>query len=258
MSCLRLRQWLTGLAFLAAAGAHGCGGGGQSATSPTSVTISALTISGNSTFTAVGQTAQFNAAATMSDGSSRDVTSLATWQSSSPAIATASATGLITATATGAASITSSYQGKSASRPVTVTIPSVPNLLGTWRGVSGIDPYYWYKDGPMYWVITAQQGLTFSGNFRVENDLIVNWGVGRGQISGTIVQETDHYILRFTAQLPKGQLPIWPDCSFELSGQSERIGVPISAGSQIIGSMDEWLCGQHTNRPSNGFVIVRQ
>jgi len=44
----------------------------------------------------IGATAQLTATATMGDGSTQDVTTLATWQSSNVAVATVSSTGVVT------------------------------------------------------------------------------------------------------------------------------------------------------------------
>ena len=57
-----------------------------------------------------GQTRQFAATATLSTGTTSDVTQQATWQSSAPAVATVSATGLVTAVAQGDADISATYQ----------------------------------------------------------------------------------------------------------------------------------------------------
>ena len=57
-----------------------------------------------------GQTRQFIATATQSTGSTSDVTQQATWQSSTPAVATVSPTGLVTAVAAGDADISATYQ----------------------------------------------------------------------------------------------------------------------------------------------------
>jgi len=57
-----------------------------------------------------GQTRQFAATATLSTGTTSDVTQQATWQSSTPAVATVSSTGLVTAVAAGDADISATYQ----------------------------------------------------------------------------------------------------------------------------------------------------
>ncbi len=58
-----------------------------------------------------GQTRQLVATATQSTGATSDVTQQASWQSSTPAVATVSATGLITALSEGDADIGATFQG---------------------------------------------------------------------------------------------------------------------------------------------------
>ena len=57
-----------------------------------------------------GQTRQLVATATMSTGSTSDVTQQATWQSSAPGVATVSSTGVVTAVAEGDVEIGATYQ----------------------------------------------------------------------------------------------------------------------------------------------------
>ena len=57
-----------------------------------------------------GQTRQYTATATLSTGTTSDVTQQATWQSSAPGVASVSATGMVTAVAEGTADISATYQ----------------------------------------------------------------------------------------------------------------------------------------------------
>jgi hypothetical protein len=71
--------------------------------------VSAVKVTGNLSFSAIGQTSQLSATATLPDGSTRDVTNIATWRSNDPTIVTVSSKGLLTAVALGATSISGSY-----------------------------------------------------------------------------------------------------------------------------------------------------
>ena len=95
-----------------------------SSTSPASV--SSLSISSPSTTVGVGSTVQLSVAATMSDGTTQDVTAEATWQSSSSGTASVSDTGAVTGVASGSTTITASYQGVSTTANMLVfqTTPS--------------------------------------------------------------------------------------------------------------------------------------
>src|SRR4029079_11713866 len=57
----------------------------------------ALEVSGNARLTAIGQTAQLTATARMSDGTTRNVTGEAVWESDDPATLAVSDTGRVTA-----------------------------------------------------------------------------------------------------------------------------------------------------------------
>jgi hypothetical protein len=93
---------------------NGNGGGGTP-------TVSAVTVSGVQSVTE-GETLQLRANASLSDGSSRDVSSQASWTSSEPGIATISATGLLTAVKTGTTDISAAYQGVTGRATVTVGV----------------------------------------------------------------------------------------------------------------------------------------
>jgi hypothetical protein len=80
---------------------------------PAAPTTSTITIAG--AVPPVGQTSQLTATATLSNGTSQNVTTQATWSSSNPAVATITAGGLLTVVslAFGSATITAIYQSQS-------------------------------------------------------------------------------------------------------------------------------------------------
>ena len=83
------------------------------AATPPGATVTAVQIgiAGNATATVVpGDTRQLFAMAAQSDGTSVDVTNLATWQSSAPGSVTVSPSGLVTAAAEGAVDVTATYK----------------------------------------------------------------------------------------------------------------------------------------------------
>ena len=82
-----------------------------------------------------GQTRQLVATATLSTGSTSDVTQQATWQSSTPAVAAVSSTGLVTALAEGDADISAIYQNVRGNlgvgvRPVRCAVSISPATAG--------------------------------------------------------------------------------------------------------------------------------
>ena len=73
-----------------------------------SATLTGLSVSGPTSVT-VGQTAQYSATVTYSDGSSQSVTSGPTWSTSNSGLATINAAGVLTAIAAGTATVAASY-----------------------------------------------------------------------------------------------------------------------------------------------------
>jgi Bacterial Ig-like domain (group 2) len=88
-----------------------------SSTSPS--TVSSVAVTG--VVPAVGAQSQMVATATLSNGTTQDVTSSATWQSSNNAVAAVTSSGLVTGVAAGAVQITATYQSVSGVDNVTIT-----------------------------------------------------------------------------------------------------------------------------------------
>ena len=113
-----------------------------------------VTLAGTTTLTDIGQTVQFTATATLSDGTEEDVTEQATWESGSPSVATVSASGLVTAIALGQASITATFEDVSASLTTVLAL----NLTRTWGG-NGLDSI----GGAEFVLNVTQNGTAASG-----------------------------------------------------------------------------------------------
>jgi Carboxypeptidase regulatory-like domain/Putative binding domain, N-terminal/Bacterial Ig-like domain (group 2) len=103
----------------------GCGGSPSSSSpstpstpaAPTS-TVSSVTVSGTSP--ALGESSQFTAMATLSTGTTQDVTGQATWQSSDAAVVSVSSAGVVRSAAAGEADVTATYSGVRGSQHVRV------------------------------------------------------------------------------------------------------------------------------------------
>jgi uncharacterized protein YjdB len=85
-----------------------------------SPTVRSVSVSGPDLYMGFVDSARFTASAVLADGTSKDVTSQATWQSSNNAIASVTSTGEVKAAAFGAATITARYQSVTCSQMVTV------------------------------------------------------------------------------------------------------------------------------------------
>jgi hypothetical protein len=95
----------------------------SSPAAPTTPTTSSIAITG--TVPAVGQTSQLDAKATLSNGTSQDVTTTATWSSSNTAVATITTGGLLKVLQVGGAQITATYQGASGQFSVNLQVASI-------------------------------------------------------------------------------------------------------------------------------------
>lgn len=85
------------------------------------VSVLSVTISGVTAPLTVGTTLQLRLSASLSDGTQRDVTTEAAWQSSNVAVATVSSSGLLTVNGEGEADIAATFQAVAATARVTTT-----------------------------------------------------------------------------------------------------------------------------------------
>jgi len=109
LSVARPSAWRCGWASLGLAAAVTVVACGGDTPSKPSATVLSVEVAGQDTFTAIGQTIQFTASASMSDGTKQDVTRTATWASTNASVISVSGTGIATAVAGGAADISASY-----------------------------------------------------------------------------------------------------------------------------------------------------
>jgi hypothetical protein len=113
---------------------------GKSDLSVTAPVIVSLNVTPTPTSLLLGKSAQLDAVAAFSDGSTQDVTSTATWSSQQPTIVGVNTTGLITAESAGLSTITASTNGASGSAAVTVTPLMIVSYFDRAYAVSsGID-----------------------------------------------------------------------------------------------------------------------
>ncbi len=97
-------------------------------------TVSTLTVTPSPAFTLIGgPPLQFHAIATYSNGTTQDVTSLATWTSDTPTVATVNAAGLAFGMAVGVANITTTFAGRSIATTFAAqnVSPGLPTAVAT-------------------------------------------------------------------------------------------------------------------------------
>jgi hypothetical protein len=93
----------------------------QTTTSVPIAAVTALAIGGIAPFTRIGETAQLRVTATLSDGTTKDVTSVGAWRWGDSRIVTVSPGGLVTVSGFGATWVSCVYQMKGASGTLTAT-----------------------------------------------------------------------------------------------------------------------------------------
>jgi len=131
-------RWLRQIAVVlfcgAALSACGSNSGSTSPTAPTptppsggTVTVASVAVTAPSTS---GASFQLTATAHMSDSSSRDVTSQASWQSSNDQLATVSSAGLVTVHGTGDVDLKATYQSVSGSMHASVALAKTYAVTG--------------------------------------------------------------------------------------------------------------------------------
>ncbi len=137
--CDRRRYQFIGAFVLAGALVSGCEISGPSLTAPTpppaTPTVLALTIGGSAAAATAGQSRTLVATAALSDGTSVNVTTLATWTSSNSTVATVTPVGAVSFLTAGGVDIRATYQGVTGAFTfaVTVATPTVTTVT-----VSGI------------------------------------------------------------------------------------------------------------------------
>jgi len=109
-----------------------CGDGSELPTptpvgEPTVVSVNVSIPAGGTLF--IGAQVQFRATATLSNGTTEDRTSSATWGSDAPAVATVSSSGVVTAHAAGEATVFADVNPRG-----TLRIRVFPDFAGTWSG----------------------------------------------------------------------------------------------------------------------------
>ncbi|HEX3104258.1 MAG TPA: Ig-like domain-containing protein [Terriglobales bacterium] len=101
----------------------------------TSANATSLAISPNPASMALDVSQQFTATATFSDGSTQDVTNVATWSSSTTSVATVTVSGLVTAKNLGTTNISASFESVNDSSSLTVDASNLSSIeiqvLGT-------------------------------------------------------------------------------------------------------------------------------
>jgi hypothetical protein len=122
-----MKQWcFRALAAASIAAAVGCGSSSPTTPTPGSATVTSVIVTGAA---AAGANFQLTASAHLSDGTTRDVTALALWESSNTALALVSSIGVVSVMAAGQVDFRATYQSVSGSLRLLVSPAPAPTKL---------------------------------------------------------------------------------------------------------------------------------
>ncbi len=104
---------------------------GSTVLTVTAATLTSIAVTPASPSIAAGTTKQFTAIGTYSDKTAQDITSLVTWSSATPSVATVSSQGLATGLAVGTSTIAAALSGQTGSTVLTVTAAALTSISVT-------------------------------------------------------------------------------------------------------------------------------
>lgn len=161
---------------------------------PPAPTVSSVAVTGISSPGLPGLTQQLTATATLSNSTTQNVTTLATWTSSVPAVALVSVTGLVTAMGPGQTDVTATYQGKSGTFVITVAV--LPTRL-----VFTVQPSTTLAGAPIAPAVRVSM-QDDAGNVATLFPAPVTVGIGTnpggGTLSGTLAVTTQDGVATFS------------------------------------------------------------
>src|SRR5437016_3331850 len=213
--------------------------------------LTGITLSPVAASVPVNTAQQFTATGNYNDGSSRDLTALVTWGSSSTAVATVDGNGLVTAVAAGSTNISATLGSISNSTSLTVTAPTISSISVTPVGLTlgiGINQQYTatatYSDGSSQDLVN---GVTWSSSTTsvatVNNSgLVTTVGAGTTTITATVGSFSDSSTLTVVAAhlLSIAVSPATPSIAVGTTQQFTATGTFGDTSAQDITSSVLW------------------
>src|SRR2546422_155139 len=204
--------------------------GGMQGTATLNVTnaaanLTAITLSPAGASIPVNTNQQFTATGSYSDGSSRDLTALVSWSSSSTVTASIDASGLATSVAAGSTTISATLGSVTQSTTLTVTAPTIASISVTPVGLTlgiGINQQYTvtatYSDGTTQDLVS---GVTWSSSSTsvasINNSgLATTVGAGTTTVTATVGALTDSTAL--TVVPANSNMPVGTNKQFTATG----------------------------------------
>jgi hypothetical protein len=158
---------------------------GNTATAPsTTATLASFAVTGSPP--SIGSTSQFTATAKLSDSTTQDVTSQATWASSETAVAAVSSSGLVEGLSAGQVKITATYQNVTSSytftlgTSATLTAVAVSGFAPSTGGTSQFKATAVYSDGSTGDVTSLSSWVSSTSAVATVSSTGVVTGVGPG------------------------------------------------------------------------------
>jgi uncharacterized protein YjdB len=178
----------------------------------------------------LGSSSQFQAIATLSDGTQQNVSSTVTWQTSQSGVATVNAQGYATATGKGVAQLSASYQGMAGNASITVGAPALvritvsPNQVSLPVGETGqFTATGTYTDGSTQ---NLTQSVTWSSSASIAS--VSPAGTALAKAVGTATISATSGTLAGTASLA-----VTSAVAVSLSVAPATLSLPLGTGSQL-------------------------
>lgn len=203
---------------------------------PTQPTVTSLSIQGV-TSVPVGQTSQLTAIASLSNGTSQNVTGSSSWSSGDGGIAPVNGTGLVTGAAQGTTPISATYGGASASVNFTVTTgggPTTPTVNSL--AVTGLTPMTVGQSSQYNAVANLSDGTNPNVNGSAQWSSS-NPGVATVGSSGNVTAvSAGTTVIQATHQGRSGSVPLTVNAATpDLIGLELRIGANVLTGNGPLG-----------------------
>ena len=150
---------------------------------PSAGSLVAISVSPSGPSIQLTKTQQFTAIGSFGDGTSKDVSSSATWSSSAPNVATINNTGLATAVATGTTTITATESGVSGSTTLVVTTQSGGGLTISCTGCTsgqGTGTFTAAAGSTLTFTAANSSGQTVTATWSSSNPTVANIGTATG------------------------------------------------------------------------------
>jgi hypothetical protein len=249
-----------------------------------STTATVISVSVTGAALGPGLNSQFGATATLSDRTSRNVTSLASWKSSDPSVA-AVVGGLVLGVAAGQADISATYQGVTGTTHVVVqcaiaTFPTVLSIAASGETATltvsaGTGCSWSARSNDSF--VTVTSGASASGGGIIRISVAANPGVARSgslTIAGNQVTINQAGVQAppdcgasvlpasagYSAELELGTLTVTvsPGCQWTASTSSAFISLFDSRSRTGSGSLVYRVFGNLTGAPRSGSITVGQ